>query len=213
MQSTQRIHGTYIRSCAAVALFLAANPSYAQPRPLENAKESEESQEDQDEEDTRTALEAVGQKAWGQSTCRETKRTLSSISTRMRWSVLLPNIRLGVSQGIGATFNYASVDDTLGRSNLWMEARGSWDLDKLLYRSDEWRVLHEEREIERCRQKLVDDTREIFVRWLKLVRAGDRSEDSLLHEATLNERTGGWFRRAIKYGHGRLSIHHERGSL
>ncbi|MBW2453389.1 MAG: hypothetical protein JRI68_02710 [Deltaproteobacteria bacterium] len=137
---------------------------------------------------------------------------LDDLASRARWSALLPQVRLRATRLIdeSASLSPTSYDanrtTASGGSSLWLEARTTWSLDRLVF-------AQEEVPIERLRDKLRDDHAQTRRRVLDLLfrwqRASYRVIDPLAHPdqcpvawleeqqraAELDVATDGWLTR------------------
>jgi hypothetical protein len=137
---------------------------------------------------------------------------LDDLATRARWSALLPQLRLRAtrlideSNSLSPTSYDANRITSSGGASLWLEARTTWSLDRLLFAS-------EEVPIERLRQKQHDDRAEasrrvldLLFRWQRAAYAvsdpqahPDQCPSAWLKEqqlaAALDVKTGGWLTR------------------
>lgn len=143
---------------------------------------------------------------------------LDALASRARWSALLPRLRLRAtrlldeSSSVSPTSYDPNRVTSRGGASLWLEARTTWELDRLLFAS-------EEVAIERLRQALADDDRALRQRVLEQLfgwqRAVYRARDPLAEpgrclEAWLDEQqlgaaldlqTGGWLSRWLRGRH------------
>ena len=140
---------------------------------------------------------------------------VEELATRARWSALLPRLRLRATRLLdeSSSLSPTSYDPdrvtTRGGASLWLEARGTWDLDRLVFATEEVSV-------ERLRQALIAEQRSLdeqvveqLYRWQGAIyRARDPLaaperclQDWLLEqqlEASLDLLTGGWFARWLR---------------
>ena len=158
--------------------------------------------------DARAAISAA-QRVRGTAPAGE---RLADLATRARWSALLPQVRLRAtrlideSSSLSPTSYDANRTTSSGGVSLWLEARTTWSLDRLLF-------AQEEVPIERLRHKLRDDRAETSRRALDLLFSWQRAAyaviDPLAHPdqcpsawlkeqqlaAELDVETGGWLTR------------------
>ncbi|RLB57700.1 MAG: hypothetical protein DRI90_17680, partial [Deltaproteobacteria bacterium] len=120
--------------------------------------------------DARAAISAA-QRVGGTAPAGE---RLDDLASRARWSALLPKVRLRAtrlideSNSLSPTSYDANRITSSGGASLWLEARTTWSLDRLLF-------AQEEVPIERLRQKLRDDRSETASRVLDLLFSWQRA--------------------------------------
>jgi hypothetical protein len=130
------------------------------------------------------------------------------MAARARLSAALPEVRLRASRGIDAQARVDTDYDTerfadTSSTNLWLEARLTWRLDRAVFADEEIqveRLLHDRREL---RLRIAHKVLEAVAHWVQarsiLVNAIDhegRTGASLRlaeAEATLDALTDGWF--------------------
>ncbi len=158
--------------------------------------------------DARAAITA----AQGLSGTAAAGERLDDLASRARWSALLPQVRLRAtrlideSSSLSPTSYDAQRMTASGGTSLWLEARTTWSLDRLVF-------AQEEVPIERLRGKLRDDHAQTARRVLDLLfrwqRAAYRVIDPLAHPdqcpaawlaeqqlaAELDVATDGWLTR------------------
>lgn len=137
---------------------------------------------------------------------------LDDLAARARWSAVLPQVRLRatrlVDESVSLSPTSYDADRTTSRggASLWLEARTTWSLDRLLFADDEVRI-------ERIQRQVADDARDLrervvrdLFRWQRArVRVLDPaiSYDACVEhwldmselEVSLDVITGGWFSR------------------
>jgi hypothetical protein len=142
-------------------------------------------------------------------------KKLDGMATRARLSAALPEVRLRASRGIDAQARVDTDYDTerfadTSSTNVWLEARLTWRLDRAVFADEEIqveRLLHDRREL---RLRIANKVLEAVSRWLQAksalvnivdhetrVAAVVRIEDT---EATLDALTDGWFGAANMSG-------------
>jgi hypothetical protein len=138
------------------------------------------------------------------------REALDDLANRARWSAVMPELRLRVtrlvdeSESMAPTEYDASRTTARGATSLWLEARGTWKLDRAVFADEEIRVakLHQElaREQERVRTRVVA----LLFEWQRaaFVLARDADDPASCWEAWLDLQqlaveidllTGGWF--------------------
>ncbi len=137
---------------------------------------------------------------------------LESMASRARWSALLPRVRLRAtrlideSSSLSPTSYDAHRTTSSGGASLWLEARTSWSLDRLVFADEEPRIERLRNEQQRWRQRLSGEILTLLFDWQRAVHnmlsplSGQTTcMQSWLREqqlaATLTIATGGWFRR------------------
>jgi hypothetical protein len=150
--------------------------------------------------------------AWRAAGLGVTDDRLDSVASRARWSALLPEVRTRAarlfdeSARIDATATGDPKTSDSARANLWLEARLTWRLDRLLYADDE--PAFERMRLERsdARGRIASRVLSLLGQWQRAwveskVTAPDspesweaalRSSDA---EASLDVMTAGWFTR------------------
>ncbi len=142
-------------------------------------------------------------------------KKLDGMTKRARLSAALPEVRLRASRGIDAQARVDTDYDSerfadTSSTNLWLEARLTWRLDRALFADEEIqieRLLHDRREL---RLRIAHKVLDALSHWLRakaeLVNPIDdeaRSGASLRlaeAEATLDALTDGWFSAANDEG-------------
>lgn len=161
---------------------------------------------------TRSLARAAVAAAWRAAGVDASDDRLDGLSARARWSALLPEVRTRAarlfdeSARIDSTSTGDPKTSDSARANLWLEARLTWRLDRLLFAGVEPAV-------ERMRFERSDARARIAARVLKLLGAWQKawleaclapadSPDALEavlrfseSEASLDVMTGGWFGR------------------
>lgn len=103
---------------------------------------------------------------------------LHDLDARSRWSGLMPRLRLRATRLVdeSTSLSPTSYDDdrttASGGASLWLEARATFNLDRLVFASDELRV-------ERMRRELAEDAEKISARVLEAIFAWQRSLHAL----------------------------------
>ncbi len=155
------------------------------------------------------------QAAWHAAGVGNDKK-LDSMATRARVSAALPEVRLRASRGIDAQARIDTDYDTerfadTSSTNLWLEARLTWRLDRAVFADEEIqveRLLHDRREL---RFRIAHKVLEAVSHWLRaksaLVNSLDHNDRTAAVlrlaevEATLDALTDGWFGAANANGH------------
>jgi hypothetical protein len=145
----------------------------------------------------------------------EAADALDDTSTRARWSALLPEIRLRATRLVDEqeSLSPTEYDPTrvtaTGGASLWLEARGTWSLDRLVFASDELRVDKLRFEL---RQERMAESRRIVALLFDWQRAAYTMYDPAIdperclaawltaeeHAAALDVATGGWLDRWLR---------------
>jgi hypothetical protein len=147
----------------------------------------------------------------------EEEARLGRIASRARASALLPELRLRVTrqldeaQALSPTQYDPDRVTATGGASLWLEARATFRLDKLVFADEEIALekLRDERAL--ARQKLAQRVLEALFAWQRArVVEADPGRDveertraavaALEAEATLDVLTGGWFSKAKERG-------------
>jgi hypothetical protein len=108
---------------------------------------------------------------------RQRRERIDDLAMRARWSALLPQLRLRAtrlideSQSLSPTSYDPSRTTNSGGASLWLEARTTWHLDRLLFASEEVRI-------ERLRQRAEVRAAQTRVMILELL---GRWSQALLH--------------------------------
>ncbi|AUX46706.1 hypothetical protein SOCE26_082150 [Sorangium cellulosum] len=137
---------------------------------------------------------------------------IDAITSRARTSSLLPELRLRVSRLVDEAENLAPTEydparrTASGGTSLWLEARATWRLDRLVFADDEIALERLRRERAELQAKLMARALELLFAWqraLALSAEPGRSPEehraatlsALEAEASLDLLTGGWVTR------------------
>jgi len=143
---------------------------------------------------------------------------LDSLSSRARWSALLPTLRLRAtrlideSTSLSPTSYDANRTTSSGGASLWLEARSTWQLDRLVFADEEVGVERMRRKLHSDRVASAQHTLSLLFEWQ---RALQRMYDPMLHpeqclpalleeqrlRITLDIDTGGWLSRWLRERH------------
>jgi hypothetical protein len=143
-----------------------------------------------------------------------TRARLASLGTRARSSAALPEVGLRTSHTSGQTLRLTPTNDDpyryvqAGTSELSLEARLTWHLDRLVFASEEVHIERLQHERDAAERRLIDYVLERLVQWRRgLVRAADPNLEPDARETAeleavaaaveLDVLTGGWFSWAI----------------
>lgn len=162
-------------------------------------------------EDARALVTA----AQGEARLQQAERRLSSLATRARASALLPELRLRAARVTDEEERLAPTDyDPTRRlasvsSSLWLEARATFRLDRLVFADEEAGLERLKRELREERARL---SATVLAHVAALARAHARANDASLpeaeralawlsvveHESALDELTGGASRAVLR---------------
>jgi hypothetical protein len=137
---------------------------------------------------------------------------IDSLATRARTSSLLPELRLRVARQVDEQQNLSPTEydpsriTAAGGASLWLEARATWRLDRLVFADEEVALERLRRERAEAQSKLVKRVLDLLFAWQRaLAREADAAkspEDRLAAtldlveiEASLDLVTDGWFTR------------------
>ncbi len=137
---------------------------------------------------------------------------LDGMASRARWSALLPQLRLRATRLVdeSASLSPTSYDadrtTASGGTKLWLEARTTWSLDRLVFASEEVRIGKMQLRLAAAARRSKNDVLELLFAWQRAVYAmHDPAVDPVrcvaawLDEqqlaAQLAVETGGWFVR------------------
>jgi hypothetical protein len=161
------------------------------------------------------AREAVAA-AWRSAGLEATDERVDRMAGRARASAILPETRLRVLRLVDERDHPDGSADTARAygytgSNLWLEARLTWRLDRLLYAEDEPTLERVRLERLDARARIAHQVLDALLDWARATLAGatalpgsrEELEASLqrgAHEATLDVLTAGWFSQAVALG-------------
>jgi hypothetical protein len=147
--------------------------------------------------------------AWRASGLGIDDARIDSMVARSRASALLPETRLRAMRVLNDTSKVDAIPDTTGTylavgANLWLEARLTWRLDRLLFANDEPTLERVRLERHDARARLATKVIDVLFAWQRaLVRAESSRPESkeaveaelsaAESEATLDVLTAGWF--------------------
>ncbi|WP_437672807.1 hypothetical protein [Sorangium sp. So ce131] len=137
---------------------------------------------------------------------------IDAIASRARTSSLLPELRLRVSRLVDEAENLAPTEydparrTASGGTSLWLEARATWRLDRLVFADDEIALERLRRERAELQAKLMARALELLFAWQRALslsaEPGQGPEErraatlsALEAEASLDLLTGGWVTR------------------
>ncbi|XXT17338.1 hypothetical protein WME94_44640 [Sorangium sp. So ce429] len=137
---------------------------------------------------------------------------IDALASRARASSLLPELRLRVSRLVDEAENLAPTEydparrTASGGTSLWLEARATWRLDRLVFVDEEIALERLRRERAELQAKLVTRALELLFAWQRAVALsadpGRSPEEhraatlaALEAEASLDLLTGGWMTR------------------
>jgi hypothetical protein len=137
---------------------------------------------------------------------------LDALASRARTSAVLPELRLRVARIVddGQSLMPTEYDPTrvtaTGGTTLWLDARATWRLDRLLFADEEVAIERMRNDRADAQGKLVKHVLEVLFRWQKSVAqqenptaTPDEALAATLHmleaEAELDLMTDGWFTR------------------
>lgn len=135
---------------------------------------------------------------------------LDALASRARTSALLPELRVRATrlvdeaQSLAPTEYDASRTTATGGESLWLEARATWSLDRLVFADEEIAIERMRNERAEARARVTSRTLELLFGWQRAVAQRDdpaRSPEDQLdaalkaaeHEAALDVITAGWF--------------------
>ncbi len=144
----------------------------------------------------------------------EMRSRLASLAARSRSSAALPELALRTQHTNGQTLRLTPTNDDpyryvqAGTSELALEARLTWHLDRLVFADDEVRIEHLQHERDAAERRLIDFVLQRLVTWQRgRVRAADLNLDPEQRQTAeleaigaaveLDVLTGGWFSWAI----------------
>jgi hypothetical protein len=137
---------------------------------------------------------------------------IERVASRARTSSLLPELRLRVTRLVDESQSLAPTEYDSGRitasggSSLWLEARATWRLDRLVFADEEVALERLREERAATRDKLVDRVLDLLFAWQR-ARAAEEDPARLPEEraraglegaeaeASLEVVTGGWLSR------------------
>jgi hypothetical protein len=147
--------------------------------------------------------------AWRASGLGVDDARIDSMVARSRASALLPEARLRAMRVLDDTSKVDAIPDTTGTylavgANLWLEARLTWRLDRLLFADDEPTLERVRIERHDARARLAAKVIDALFLWQRATfreeTAADGSKEAIEAsvqaaeaEATLDVLTGGWF--------------------
>jgi hypothetical protein len=135
---------------------------------------------------------------------------VDAIASRARAAAMLPELRLRASRTAdeGQSLSPTSYDPqrttTTGGTSLWLEARATWRLDRLVFADEEVALEHARAQRAEQRQKLTERVLALLFAWQRALALEDDAHGSpeehlaaslrvLETEAELDLATGGWF--------------------
>ncbi|MET0794170.1 MAG: hypothetical protein ABW061_21795 [Polyangiaceae bacterium] len=144
----------------------------------------------------------------------DTRTRLSSIAARARSSAALPEVGLRTLHSSGTTLRLTPTNDDpyrytqAGTSELSLEARLTWHLDRLVFADEEVPVERLQHERDAAERRLIDFVLQRLIAWQRgRVRAADLNLDPEQRQSAelealgaaveLDVLTGGWFSWAI----------------
>lgn len=155
---------------------------------------------------------AIVEAALRQSRLLDPEARIDAIASRARTSSLLPELRLRVSRLVDEAENLAPTEydparrTASGGTSLWLEARATWRLDRLLFADEEIALERLRRERAELQTKLTARVLELLFAWQRAValsadpgRSPEEHRAATLAaieaEASLDLLTGGWMTR------------------
>jgi hypothetical protein len=158
--------------------------------------------------DARAAAEAALRHAPGAGAGER----LDALTSRARWSAVLPQLRLRATRLIDETESYVPTSydphrtTASGGASLWLEARGTWTLDRLVFAGEEVDVERMRRQLAREQEERAEHALELLFGWQRAMAAladptASHAEclSAWVREQELSARlhvaTGGWFTR------------------
>jgi hypothetical protein len=137
---------------------------------------------------------------------------LDDMGTRARWSTLLPTTTMRVTRLIDESTSLAPTSydaertTSKGGASLWLEARATWSLDRLVFADEEVRISQLHQQLVEKSEQRAERVLELLFTWQNQVYAmhDPALETSKCVEAWLKEQqlgaaldleTGGWFAR------------------
>ena len=145
----------------------------------------------------------------------QTDDDLERMVARMRWSALLPEVRVRAARGWDESFRLTPTDgdpyrtqEATGTSG-WLEGRLTWRLDRTLFADEELQVERARVQRTEARARLTGRVLGALFEWQRaLAAAADPMQTAQEHvtavlaqaeaEATLDVLTGGWFGRWLE---------------
>jgi hypothetical protein len=138
--------------------------------------------------------------------------SLDRLASRARNAALLPELRLRVMRQLDQTQSLSPTEydpdrvTSSGGTSLWLEARATWRLDRLVFADEEIALERMRRERAEAQTRLVRRVLDLLFAWQKALVARDdpdRDPEARLRavlaaveaEAALDVATGGWFSR------------------
>jgi hypothetical protein len=147
--------------------------------------------------------------AWRASGLGVDDSRIDSMIARSRASALLPEARLRAMRVLNDTSKVDAIPDTTGTylsvgANLWLEARLTWRLDRLMFADDEPTLERVRIERHDARARLAAKVIDALFLWQRAIfraetatagskEAVDATLQATEAEATLDVLTGGWF--------------------
>lgn len=155
---------------------------------------------------------AIVEAALRQSRLLDPEARIDAIASRARTSSLLPELRLRVSRLVDEAENLAPTEydparrTASGGTSLWLEARATWRLDRLVFADEEIALERLRRERAELQAKLTARVLELLFAWQRAVAlSADQGRSPEEHraatlaaieaEASLDLLTGGWMTR------------------
>jgi hypothetical protein len=140
---------------------------------------------------------------------------LDALSSRARWSALLPRLRLRAtrlideSSSLSPTQYDANRITSSGGASLWLEARSTWQLDRLVFANEEVGIARMQRRLETERAASAEQTLLLLFKWQRALHRmydpwlqPEQCLPALLDEEqlriTLDVETGGWLSRWLR---------------
>jgi len=140
---------------------------------------------------------------------------LDALSSRARWSALLPKLRLRAtrlideSSSLSPTQYDANRTTSTGGASLWLEARSTWQLDRLVFADEEVGIARMQRRLETERAASAERTLLLLFKWHRALHRmydpwlqPEQCLPALLDEEqlriTLDVETGGWLSRWLR---------------
>ena len=140
------------------------------------------------------------------------RQRLEAMASRARWSALLPRVRLRAtrlideSSSLSPTSYDANRTTASGGASLWLEARSSWNLDRLVFANEETKIERLRNEQRRWAERRSQQVLALLFDWqlaiytmhspmsghLQCMQSWLRAQQLA---AALTVTTGGWFKR------------------